>query len=34
MALADEIKHKTLEEIFVAGLLNQLPLMALANCLP
>ena len=34
MALADEMKHKTPEEIFVAGLLNQLPLMALANCYP
>ncbi|MCM8536648.1 MAG: HDOD domain-containing protein [Lentisphaeraceae bacterium] len=34
LALADENKYKTPEEIFVAGLLNQLPFMALANCYP
>jgi HD-like signal output (HDOD) protein len=32
--LAREIEYKTPEEIFVAGLLNQLPLISLANCFP
>ena len=34
MALAQEIKFKAPEEVFVAGLLNQLPLMSLANSFP